>query len=148
MTTTPLNNEQLDEIRREHAELRELLGQVHHAVANRLRTVAQVAELLATLSDHIETHFQEEEFGGFFDEVVSQAPRLSERTDALREEHQRLLTLVNQLSDLALQGNGSDDWWEKLERQFHEFSKDLMHHEHKENELLQEAFVEDIGAND
>jgi iron-sulfur cluster repair protein YtfE (RIC family) len=137
------------EIQREHGELRALLGDIHRVLAERLQTVVHVSEQLAALNEHVETHFNEEEIGGFFDQVLGSASQqVAQQVDSLRDEHCHLLQVVRRLSEQAKTGNGSDDWWQRLESEFREFSKELMHHEHKENELLQEAFDQDIGAAD
>ena len=148
MSDAPVDHEFFEEVQREHDELRELLGEVHRVLAERLEKVAEVSERLASLSEHVETHFQEEEIAGFFDQVVERAPRLSDRVDRLRTEHQALLGAVRSLYDAATQGDGSADWWKRMEGTFHDFSKDLMHHESHENDLLQEAYGEDLGTGD
>jgi iron-sulfur cluster repair protein YtfE (RIC family) len=136
-----------EQIQREHEELRGLLGEIHRVLSERLESVANVSEMLASLSKHIETHFSEEEVDGFFDDIVEQAPRLSTRTSALRNEHVRLLESVRALAGLA-RSEDCRDWWEQLERKFHTFSKELMQHEGSENELLQDSLEDDIGAQD
>jgi len=147
MNQAQSKHELFEEIRREHEELRELLGDVRRMLASRLETVASVAEMLALLSEHVETHFSEEETAGLFDQVVDRAPRLSDRIDSLRTEHQQLLSSVRNLNEAAA-GDSSGDWWKRLETAFHEFSSGLMHHESAENEILLEAYTDDIGAAD
>lgn len=148
MNEPQTSHELAEQIRQEHEELRALLGEIHGMLAKRLEAVASVAETLASLNEHVETHFAEEETAGLFDDVVDKAPRLSERIDALRNEHEQLLVAVRRLSEVANDGDGSDDWWQRLDAAFHEFSRDLMHHESCENEILLEAYTDDIGAAD
>lgn len=148
MTSEPTRRDTLEEIQREHEELRKQLGNVRQTLAKRLATVVNVAELIGKLCEEVETHFTQEEIDGFFDQVVEQAPRLSSNTEQLRAEHVRLRELIRDLSRCAGAGDGSDDWWERIEAQFHEFSKQLMRHESKENELLQSAYTDDIGQAD
>lgn len=138
----------MEEIRREHEELRALLGDVHQMLAKRVETVAGVSEKLASLVHQVETHFSEEETAGFFDDVIERAPRLSDRIDVLRDEHRKLQAAVRHLQELAGQGDGSADWWQRLDSAFHDFSKELMHHESCESEILLEAYTDDIGAAD
>ncbi len=137
-----------EEIRREHDELRVKLGLVHRMLTGRNDPVDKVAESLASLCDQLEHHFLNEEDGGFFDEVSEQAPRLTERSDEIRAEHAGLRTAIRKLKETAQDGDDSADWWSQMDKSFHQFSKDLMHHESKENELLQDAFNEDIAAAD
>jgi len=137
-----------EEIRREHEELRVLLGTVHRTLGERSETVTHVSEMLESLRDHVETHFTEEETDGFFDDVAARAPRVTDRTNELRNEHKLLLQNIRKLADTASSGDGSSDWWQRLDNEFHDFSKELMHHESKETELLQDVYTDDIGAAD
>ncbi len=148
MTSKPSRSDSLEQIRREHEELRQLLGNVRQTLAKRLATVVNVADQIGKLCEEVETHFTQEEIDGFFDQVVEHAPRLSHDTDQLRTEHVRLREVIRDLSHCASEGDGSADWWERIEAQFHEFSKQLMRHETKENELLQSAYTDDIGLAD
>ena len=79
---------------------------------------------------------------------MARAPRLSDNVESLKRDHQSLLSAVRKLNQVASQGNGSSDWWQQLEQAFHQFSTDLMHHESTENELLQQAYTDDIGTGD
>lgn len=145
----PKTNEQgiHERIRQEHDELREMLGKMHRILARRLESGANVAKMLQSLHRHVQTHFDEEEHGGFFDDVVAQAPRLSDRATEVKHEHAWLNNVMRELIDYA-DDDLCDDWWQRLETKFHEFSKALMHHENKENELLLEAYDDDIGLGD
>ncbi len=146
--TNPRDRTLHDRIRQEHEELRELLGKVRRTLAQRLGSAASVAEMLQSLDGHLQEHFDEEEgLDGFFDEVCSQAPRLSERAEALKQEHAWLSNALRELVECADEP-GCDDWWQELERKFHEFSRAVMQHESKENELLQETYGDDIGLAD
>ncbi len=148
MNKSRSKDELFEEIRQEHQELRESLGELNRMLADRLEAVARVAEMVSSLGEHVETHFDEEETAGLFDDIVERAPRLSDHIAKLRADHQQLLTTVRQLKKAASEGDGSTDWWENLEKTFHEFSKDLMHHENAENDILLAAYTDDIGAGD
>ncbi len=104
--------------------------------------------MFASLCNQIETHFGEEETAGFFDDIVAQAPRLSQQTEHVCDEHGCLLETVRKLANQANDGDGSTDWWQRLESAFREFSKRLMQHESKENDLLFQAYYDDIGSPD
>ena len=148
MNKPQTKHELSEEILREHEDLRELLGKIHRMLANRLESVASVSEMLASFGEHVELHFAEEETAGFFDDVVDRAPWLSNRIDALRTEHQQFLAAVRKLNEVAADGDGSADWFQRLESAFHRFSSELMHHESVENAILLEAYTDDIGAAD
>jgi iron-sulfur cluster repair protein YtfE (RIC family) len=135
-------------LRREHAELRELLAGVHRTLAERREAAASVSRMLSSMCDHLETHFREEEVTGFFDSLDAKAPRLVDQTDDLRGQHTQMTAQFRALITLATRGDGSAAWWQELEDEFHKFSKELMHHESKEVELLQVAYDVDIGSQD
>ena len=135
-------------IREEHETLVRLIGELHRALTERDEPVADVARLVCSLQEHLAIHFREEEDDGFFDQIVDLAPRFSEQTDELREEHAQLNSELDELAKLAGTEAGSDEWWQRLEQGFHHLGKHLMHHEHKENELLQDAYEDDIGSKD
>lgn len=141
-------HESFEQIRREHAELRELLGSVSRALADREISLEQASEMFTSLRGQIVKHFETEEQGQFFEEIIDHAPRLSDRANATCDEHEQLLAQVKQMADLALEKAGTPDWWQQLNDQFHDFSKGLMHHESQEMELMQEAYGEDIGSKD
>lgn len=135
------------QIHQEHQELRELLGRVHRTLAKRAESAASVAAMIKALRGHVQTHFDAEEHGGFFDEVVAEAPRLSEQTEAIKQEHARLSATMRHLVRLADEPM-REGWWQQVEQEFHQFSNDLMHHESREINLLLEAYGNDVGAPD
>jgi hypothetical protein len=59
-----------------------------------------------------------------------------------------MLHTASELARFASAGSGSESWWRELNSRFHVFSKELMHHEGEENQLLQEAYQDDIGSKD
>lgn len=148
MTETNTSHDVFEQTRQEHEELRDLLGAVTRALSQRHDTVDRVAELLTTLSEHAQTHFDQEESSGFFEQVVAKAPRLSDRADALLQEHAALRETLRSLATQARENRTSPDWWDDMEKGFHDFSKRLMHHESEENAILQEAYGQDIGSQD
>jgi len=54
---------------------------------------------------------------------------------------------AQELVHLASNDDGSQ-WRQRLRAKFHDFGARLMHHETKENELLLEAYGDDIGDKD
>ena len=133
----------------EHAEMRKLLGSVHHVLADRSRPVSEVVAVLDSFLQFLKQHFEhEDQGGGFFDQITDQTPRLSDRADDVRHEHAGLLDDFKKLRDLAVEGAADDAWWGQLNSSFQTISKELMHHERREEDLLQESFNEDIGTGD
>ena len=137
-----------EQTRAEHEELRELLGAVQRTLAKRLASVAHVAEMLENLNEQLCTHFAtEEDTGGFFDEVIREAPRLTERAEAVRLEHSQLGHAMRELRTCA-ENESAGDWWKQLEAKFQDFANQLLQHENQESELLLDALADDIGTKD
>jgi hemerythrin-like domain-containing protein len=68
-----------DRVNREHEALRQLLRELHEMLADRRAPTAQVADEMGSLATHLKSHFEEEEAGGFFIDVVARAPRFAEQ---------------------------------------------------------------------
>jgi len=104
------------------------------------------------LQDMLAMHFALEEAFGYFDDPVSVAPHLSERANRLLSEHGELYLEIMNVADLGLRissgQNISHEQIRKLMRRFVEFDEHFMRHEHAENELIMEAFGEDLGTGD
>jgi iron-sulfur cluster repair protein YtfE (RIC family) len=140
--------EVFDAVEREHEALREKLGYIHHVVAAHETRGHELAELLRDLHDALMVHFSNEEFHGFFSEITVHAPQLTGPADKLCAEHKGMLRAAAELAQFADAGAGSEAWWREMKSRFQVFSRQLMHHESEENSLLQQAYQEDIGAND
>jgi hemerythrin len=148
MTNQTQSHESFEQVRREHEELRELLGSMSRALASREGSVEKACEMFASLSEYVDRHFDTEEKGDFFHAIIDHAPRLADRANAICDEHQQLLAQVQGMNQLVQTKANTDDWWKKLSDDFHDFSRSLMHHESSEMELMQEAYGEDIGSKD
>ena len=135
-------------IRHEHEHLRDVLGVVNRILAAHRSSAEDVVDQLSALREELEMHFHTEEAEGFFEELTEMAPRLMRHTTKLCQDHVRMLNEMGELVFQASHGDGSADWWSLMEQTFRDFSKALMQHEHRENELLQEAFGDDLGSHD
>ena len=141
-------SEKLDPFVHEHECLHQTLGDLRWLLEDR-RSSEKVAQALAEFADHVQAHFvHEEEVEGFFDSVIDQAPRLQPRAAALIEEHATMSHELAKLQQHADEGVGSDDWWASLNEEFGAFWQLFCRHERFENDLVQEAFHDDIGAED
>lgn len=132
---------------KEHQHLRDALEQLRERVDHAHQRAIAAVESFGRLHTELQSHFQAEESGGaFFDEIVSQAPRLSGRAEKLRGEHTAMLQLVGTLEDdLKLEELVP---WASIDRQLSQLTKDLSRHEADERDLMQTAFNEDIGDKD
>lgn len=138
--------EQFDQ---EHKQLRTLLGEAVQSFARRREAVEEAARVLGVISDEVQEHFiEEEKCEGFYDQILEQAPRLQSRADMIRAQHEIFRNKVARLTQTVRRVHDYELWWDKLEKEFHAFSTELMHHESDEAELLQDAYEEDIGSKD
>jgi hypothetical protein len=96
-------------------------------------------------------HFALEEAYGYFEDPVFVAPRLSERAATLRKDHRRLYLqisdLVDQVERLVYRGRLPAAWF-RVQGRFEQFYEQLQTHEARENELILQAYDEDIGVGD
>ena len=137
----------LNKIKAEHKDMRELLRELHRILDERLdptRAITAIGEFVAYLREH----FKHEDEDGFFAEITEVAPRLSSRAEATSHEHVDLLTVMQAFDAKVRNTQGSASWWDEIGQEFHRLAKELMHHERREQELLQEAYLDDIGAGD
>jgi iron-sulfur cluster repair protein YtfE (RIC family) len=134
--------------KQEHDALREQLRQIHEVLTGPEIMAEEMLQLLRELHNELTVHFASEEGDGFFQEVITVAPRLQNRAGQLCVEHEQMLYQVTELCRFAAAGSPSMPWWQELGSRCHEFSKQLMHHESEENKLLQQTLQEDIGPSD
>ena len=132
----------------EHAQLRLILDSVRETLLDRQATPQVVAAMIIELSSRIKQHFDHEEQGGFFEEVIDVAPRLSDRAEALLQQHLEFVDQLDLLQQHAESPAPSDSWWARLIQLFDEFLHRFLAHEQAENALLLQAYNEDIGAED
>ncbi|NMC21227.1 MAG: hypothetical protein GYA33_12505 [Thermogutta sp.] len=133
----------------EHERIEALLEEVDAALGKRDRPTKEVIRLLSELPVHLEAHFAFEEAGRFFDEGMLRAPHLRPKADKILAEHAPLVEAAKSLAaDAAANEQSAPDWWERVRDRFLALKNDLSRHEHAENDLVQEAYVQDIGARD
>ena len=137
-----------DGIAAEHARMPELLSELHTLIASRAELPSTVGKAIDTLVVFLREHFRHEDEDGFFDEITIRAPRLLTRAREVSREHLGILAGMEAFRDVALMGDGSESWWDLLDREYHRLMKDLMHHEHQERELLQDTYTDDVGTGD
>ena len=137
-----------DGMQDEHQQLREILQMIEVALNQRQARPSIVTTFIEDFRRHILCHFEHEEADGFFHDVVATAPRLNGMVEELRDQHDQFRVLLDAMVKLARQGDGAPAWWDQLDSCFQEFTKAFLAHEHAENDLFQEAYGRDIGAED
>jgi hypothetical protein len=134
------------EIDRVHLLLFESLRGLEHALAteSEVSPICVLNQLTAT-HGQITEHFQFEEQNGWMDEVRKQEPRLEHAIEGLREEHRELVQSLDTLiEELKAKEKLNEAGRHKIVR----WIERVRAHESRENELLEDAFEEDLGAGD
>lgn len=131
----------------DHLALKALLQQIETALTGKTATIAEVSDLLARLGDDLVKHFALEEDGGYFSEAVLRAPQLLSKANELMAQHPKMCTLARDLVDLGPAQQG-DQWWQETRQRFQAFKTELLKHERREDQLLLEAYTQDLGAHD
>jgi iron-sulfur cluster repair protein YtfE (RIC family) len=141
---------------REHVVLRQRLESLERQLAGLVEelragrsadaTCSAARSSLNGLERQLREHFALEEQGGYFAEALAAAPRLSRRADALYREHAAFLERLGHLQALADAGRAPFDAWSEIELGMRELTTDLRAHEERENELILQAFEEDLGT--
>ena len=131
----------------DHLALKKLMQQIDDALASHTATVAAVSDLLARLGDNLVKHFALEEEGGYFAEALLRSPQLLAKANDLLTQHPKMCTLARDLVDISpVQDN--ERWWQETRQRFQAFKAELLKHERNEDQLLQEAYTQDLGSHD
>ena len=136
----------VDELGRAHASLLKDLGRLERMlVASTDMTVLNMLNQLTATHSQITDHFGVEEQNGWMEEVGKQEPRLQHAIQNLHDEHRQLVQALDTLmEDLEAKEKVDDVCRQKVAR----WIERVRAHESRENELLEDAFVEDLGAGD
>jgi len=135
----------------------EELSRAHKALLEDLRKLEEAAsptagEGLAGLRGrldatrtHIGEHFRFEEENGYLDVVSKREPRLDRAIQQLIEEHRQLAQSLDRILGEAKAAMGLED---ALREEVQGWVKRVRQHEAREDNLIQDAFNLDIGAED
>lgn len=152
--TVAINAAFLQEIKDDNRELRQLLRRAATNVSVphlRRGQSRELVDVLSQLCDQLAMHFALEEAFGYFEDAVDIAPRLSQRADELRAEHESLFRILCDMVEHAeqvLYRESSRGVMRGIALRFNAFHDQFQEHETRENELILEAFDEDIGVGD
>ncbi|ADB16348.1 hypothetical protein Psta_1673 [Pirellula staleyi DSM 6068] len=151
--TLTVNAAFLEEIKEVHQELWQLLDDLRHRISRPIapQMCRTLLDRLELLRDQLALHFALEEAYGYFEDPVQVAPRLSQRAEALRSEHQELYANFCDLLDEA-----EHKFYDEHEAEltiwigdrFLQFDRQLREHERAERELIFEAYDCDLGCGD
>ncbi len=142
----------LETIRSQHFALRqqiraleELFAEPDGAGAERAR---KTLTLLERFDSALREHFAVEEEGGYFADILKVAPRLSRRAARLEQNHKEFSERLESLLALARYAVDAPDDWNRVRAGLEGFLQALRAHEDEENELVREAFMDDLGHGD
>jgi hypothetical protein len=111
----------------------------------------QLVELLGELRDQLGLHFALEEAYGYFEDALLPDPHLSRRAEALRGQHRALFLEVCALEEQAeqlLYHEATAGRQRAISAGFRTFYERFLDHESHENDLILEAFADDMSADD
>jgi len=138
----------IHEIEDEHRQIRELFDRLNSRLAEIEESTTDLYTLLDEVCAHVQAHFDLEEKGGYFRDVVARAPNLLHRVDELKAQHAELSAAGREVVERAKSEGPSADFWNRTRSELEAFIKRFFEHEGAENLLVQEAFTRDIGAAD
>ena len=153
-STVTVNAAFLQEIKNDDLKLRRLLSQavaISFGPGGKTPQPKRLAEVLRQLNDRLTVHFSLEETFGYFEDAVTVAPHLSRQAESLRAQHKTLLGQIRQIADDAGRlldcDNVTEALWQTAMR-FDAFHEQLLAHEAAENDLIFQAFHDDVGVTD
>src|SRR5581483_424241 len=131
---------------RAHSSLLEDLGQLEAAVQPQsTEGLPKLHARLAATRAHIAEHFRFEEENGYMDVVRKREPRLERSIQQLADEHGQLL---RSLDALIARAGSSENLEGSFRQAISEWIEGIRNHEHRENELVQDAFTWETFAED
>ena len=138
-TTSELRHNFFRRLQEEHAELVGMLGRVRDVLRFRRVDPVEIDHLITRLCNCLETHFAEEEEGGYLHDAAAHGPKSGAAADRLHHQHEALLEELVQLRLLASQAPATAAWWDELTKSFEGFCGRLITHEALEDDLVEEA---------
>ena len=111
-------------------------------------TLMRAMSLLTALHRELKEHFVLEESAGLLAAAADAAPRLSRRVSLVGREHAELDAGLARILDDLLSSQKSPERWAALLESFGRLSEALLAHERAEEEMVREAFMDDLGGGD
>jgi hemerythrin len=127
------------------AVLKDLQNLEQASASTRNEGLAELCCLLEATRKHITKHFRFEEEDGYMDVIREREPRLERTIQELAEEHGQL---AQSLDLLIWEAQKSTSLGDELRREVHDWVDRIRRHEVRENNLVQDAFNQDVTAED
>ena len=126
-------------------DLRNLESAVEAAVHPAVKGLDRLRARLAVTRTHLAAHFRFEEQNGYMDAVRKREPRLERTVQQLADEHRQL---AESLDGLVRECGAATSLEDTLRQAVRAWIERVRQHEVRENDLAQDAFNLDIGAED
>lgn len=107
---------------------------------------SEMADRVGEIRQLLVDHFASEEDGGYLGKVLELAPHFSEQAEELCAQHAAFLRALQDLETRLRKPEFAD--WDSASSEFETLIHDLEDHEHQENNIVQSAFNQDVGAGD
>jgi len=104
--------------------------------------------LLSDLSRQLPERFDIEERDGYLSEALAAAPRFSRRATALMQQHAEFSLRIRSIVKEAESALESHEAWGDIRADFRDLCLDLIAHEQAEADIIESAFLDDMGASD
>jgi RNA polymerase-binding transcription factor DksA len=129
-------------------QLCDLVAQVRSKLCDGVRAELESGAFIALLEDfgrELQKHFTAEEKNGYMADALKAAPRYGREADRLGGQHVSLskqISAVHGIFDaIAVPAD-----WSTVQHDLQQFTTDLFEHEGAENQVLQSAFLDDLGG--
>lgn len=133
-------------LRRAHAALLRDFRRLEESLKGPvLDSPAALGTRLRTTRDDLQAHFHFEEVDGYMDAVRRQAPQFERVVNQLAEEHIQLMQSLDSLIEFLSAASTVD---EPIRDRVRQWIDRVRQHEARENDVVQEAALMDIGAED
>ena len=148
-----LNVAFLHDIKQDTEKPDEIIGELKILLSDKtLIDPAELVSLLGRLRDELETYFALEEFYGYFKQAKMIQPRVSNRAEDLRTQHEQMFLDVCELNELAESALYRETPLEQslpaIVTGFHSFVQSFHYHEQEEFDLMMQLCNLDIGVGD
>jgi RNA polymerase-binding transcription factor DksA len=150
--------EYIHQLRGQHSSLRRTIFAVLHIIEDTVgrcrkneateSSLAPTLALMADLARQLPERFQIEEKGGYLSEALAAAPRFSNRATRLVQQHRDFSHRTQGILKEAESAAESEAAWVQVHAQFRELSLDVLNHEQAEADILESAFLDDLGGVD
>ncbi|MEO2031031.1 MAG: hemerythrin domain-containing protein [Planctomycetaceae bacterium] len=143
--TTKVSVDGLNEIAAEHRALDRQYTMFQTLLDDDGTQLPTLRARLTNLATVLECHFEHEEDGGYFTDIIEASPELGQRARDLESEHEQLLTRFQQIGDRLSVPFKVATAFTALKQEIRALIAVCRAHEHLENELAQDACLREIG---